>query len=84
MLFRHPGADQREALEGRKLFCLSLLRKVLILGLALDWRAGLDRRSPTGGRLRCYRSCSVSGVEALEEFALGALHLQSRFGIGLG
>ena len=41
-----------------------------------------DRR-PTGG-VGCNGSCGVSGMEALEEPALGALHIQSRFGIGLG
>jgi hypothetical protein len=83
MLFRHPRADQREAPEGGKLFCFSLLRKVLILGF-LTCGAGSDHRSPTNGRRGVLVSCGVSGVEALEEFALGMLHVQSGFGIGLG
>jgi hypothetical protein len=35
MLFRHPGADQREALECDDSFRFSPLRKVLILVLTL-------------------------------------------------
>ena len=82
--FDIPGADQREALEGRKLCCFSPLRKVLIL--VLVWLAGMGQSTdprPTGGA-SCNRSCRVFGEEALKEFALGALHIQGRFGIGLG
>src|ERR1035438_5683128 len=48
--FRHPGADQREALEGGKLCCFSLLRKILILDLVLTCGDGSDHRCPTNGR----------------------------------
>jgi hypothetical protein len=39
-VFDIPRADQREAPEGGKLCCFSLLRKVLILGLVLTCGAG--------------------------------------------
>lgn len=92
MLFGSPEPDQREAPGTSKFFCLSLLRKVLILclilglilGLILTFGAGSEHRSPTNGRRGVLVSCGVSRMEALEEFALGTLHVQSSFGVGLG
>src|SRR5882724_6467635 len=96
MLFGSPEPDQREAPGTSKFFCLSLLRKVLILGLIsglilclilgliLTFGAGSDHRSPTNGRRGVLVSCGVPWMEALEEFALGTLHVQSSFGVGLG
>ena len=84
MLFGSPEPDQREAPGTSKFFCLSLLRKVLILGLILTFGAGSEHRSPTNGRRGVLVSCGVPRMEALEEFALGTLHVQSSFGVGLG
>src|SRR5208337_3744484 len=75
-----PGADQREARRGRKLFLGFSSEEGF--GFACRTGCAADRR-PTGG------ACSgVSGgacpLEAGEELAFGALHGQRGFGIGLG
>ena len=77
-----PDADQREARQGHKppWFFLSEEGFGFCFFHSLN---GACSRPPAKGRRGLQTLRGAFGLEALEEFALGALHRQSSFGVGL-
>jgi len=77
-----PDADQREARQGRKLRWVFPSEEGFGFWV-FHARNGACSRSPANGRRDLQTLRGAFRFEALEELALGALHRQRRFGVGL-